>query len=371
MVKIVTVSPSIIPRDAIGHIITSAHKFYTSTAGVKSVLLSKRGYSFDYQGIYSPVDLIFNADFHEADIAIYHYGHASPLFDAFILKGNDKKKIVNYHNVTPPDATGISYNQKDWNIYLQQVRLFSQADEIWCDSHTNSQSLRDLGVIGPDINVIPPPVRVNSHCKLAGKSRNPLNMIAIGRMAASKNIIDLIRVAEMLANDKVDFNLRIIFNRSTCDENYLKVIKTSISKGNLGDRVTLFNDVSDLLLFKMLGEAQILVSTSLHEGFGMTIQEAIHSGCVPITYKGSNLSYANGGLGITCPPDVNSLYSSIRDVASSIEMGSKDWDKTTLNLDGGRFSLNEFDRLTKIAWHLATSESYERSTLNRILALNG
>jgi glycosyltransferase involved in cell wall biosynthesis len=62
--------------------------------------------------------------------------------------------------------------------------------------------------------------------------------------------------------------------------------------------VTFTGRVSDVVLHDYYGKASVYVQPSLHEGFGLSVAEAMLAGCIPVVSRAGSLPEVTGDAGI-------------------------------------------------------------------------
>lgn len=123
------------------------------------------------------------------------------------------------------------------------------------------------------MSVIPNPVSFLSgrRADLRGSSGSPKTLLAIGRLDAGKNHRDLIAAFAQIANVVPDWNLRIVGEGGLRGE-----LEYLVRRLHLESRVHLCGatkNISDEYL-----NAQLFVSSSLYESFGLVVAEALIHG---------------------------------------------------------------------------------------------
>ena len=122
------------------------------------------------------------------------------------------------------------------------------------------------------------------------------------RMALTVGVVDypnlgrkghepFVRAASLLPD--VEFTLIGVWRDSAID--YLKKIATP--------NVTFTGWVDDKTLTDYYRRASVYIQASLHEGFGMSVAEAMLAGCIPVVTKAGSLPEVVGDCGIYVPSD--------------------------------------------------------------------
>lgn len=146
---------------------------------------------------------------------------------------------------------------------------------------SNSQYTQELvkSILGVDSQVIYPPVEINRFRSELTK-REP-KIVILGRFAAEKNYELAVEIAEIVG--EVEF----IFLGSMGDPAYYKKLERIVAEKRLSHRIKFVSNVPMHVLREILGEARIYLHCRYNEPFGITVVEAIASGCIPIVPDGS------------------------------------------------------------------------------------
>ncbi|MFD2185038.1 glycosyltransferase family 4 protein [Rhodoplanes azumiensis] len=165
------------------------------------------------------------------------------------------------------------------------------------------------------------PDKVDSSRHLAGDDRlggddRPANLISVGSLVPRKGYDVLIEALARLR--AVDWRL-VIVGPQDRDPMTAAAVTASIAARGLGDRVTLAGTVSADRLAALYAEADLFVSASLFEGYGMAFAEATSFGLPVVgTTGGAIPDTVPPGAGILVPPgDVAALASALRDVIAT------------------------------------------------------
>ena len=88
----------------------------------------------------------------------------------------------------------------------------------------------------------------------------------------------------MLSTEEVDFRVALLGKNHRQDAPEFEA-----ARQRLGERVTHFGYADDNVYRDVLQEADVVVSTAIHEFFGVAIVEAMYCGCFPVVPR--RLSY--------------------------------------------------------------------------------
>jgi len=270
------------------------------------------------------VDLIVEKS-HDADILF-----VSDYLDLATLVGlapnelGRLKKIVYFHE---NQLTYPVQEVKDRDIHFAVTNLTSchAADEAWFNSEWHlrdfetslkklARKLRDGKSLHHQkaldkCRVVPLGVKLPEHFPVAKKS-GPLKILWNHRWEYDKNPEECFEVLEELANDGFDFEL------SVCGHSFVRhpEIFDQLPK-MLGNKLVHCGWLeSKEEYYAQLKNSDVVISTAIHEFFGISIVEAIHFGCYPLLPN--RLSYPE-----IIPPNLHDrhLWNSREDLKHKLE----------------------------------------------------
>lgn len=131
------------------------------------------------------------------------------------------------------------------------------------------------------IRVVPNTIRPPKGQAQAGKRTGRKTLLAVARLVPPKNMSRLIEVFARLAPDHPDWSLRIVG-----DGPQKKALARQAKRTRLGDRITLTGALDDP--YPAYEAAQLFVTASVHEAFGLTACEASAHGLPVVGYAACN-----------------------------------------------------------------------------------
>jgi L-malate glycosyltransferase len=228
----------------------------------------------------------------EGDVAIYQFSTSSAV--AGYLAERALPLIIDFHNFTGPEHFA------GWEPRTQ-MRAALAADELallaprarlgLADSAYNERALRRAGC--HDTAVVPvlvdyqrvtaaPDARVAS--ELADlRAAGGADLLFVGRIVPSKAQHELVK-ALWVYRRRHDAEARLHLVGGTSSFEYLKSLRTFIADLSLTRAVRLTGEVSDAALAAYFGAADVYLSLSVHEGFGVPLVEAMSAG-VPVVAR--------------------------------------------------------------------------------------
>lgn len=238
------------------------------------------------------------------NILIIHYsiGYGSDFF-AFVKSLPDKKILI-YHNITPPEYYRDINSEYEYHIKIgrEEIRHFRNIVELALgDSELNRQELVKLGF--KNTGVLPIIIefnkyRVNGDQKIIRKYNDSLvNILSVGRVSPNKKIEDVIKCFyyyNKYVNPKS--RLFIVGSYEGMDKYYDK-LKVLVNKLNL-KKVYFTGHVSFEELISYYKLANIFITMSEHEGFCVPLLESMYFKIPIIAYNSTAIPYTLGDSGI-------------------------------------------------------------------------
>jgi glycosyltransferase involved in cell wall biosynthesis len=236
------------------------------------------------------------------DVLLVHHslGHD---FGNWVL-GLPDRKVLFYHNITPPEFFPDDPHLRTYaEIGRRQLVEFRPATiAAIADSPFNAEELRALGY--EHVTVIPlllDTERLHAapwDATVVSANADRFTMLFVGRCARNKcqhDLIDLFR----LVNRWLDRPAELVFIGYYSDElPYVHELQKRIAAYGLGDRVRFLGHVSDATLYGWYRSADVFVSMSEHEGFGVPLVEAMAFDVPVIAHESSNVPHTLDGAGV-------------------------------------------------------------------------
>lgn len=238
----------------------------------------------------------------EKDIVLYHLSTGTQL--NYELEKVNGKKIVIYHNVTPPHFfEGYSDVSKRLCEYgLQGVKKIAEyADYCLADSSYNKRELQEMGY-NCKIDVLPILIpfddyRKTSSRKIMNRYSNDgyTNILFTGRIAPNKKQEDVIKA--FYYYNKINPKSRLFIVGSYGGmEKYYQELKTYTQK--LGLKNVIFTGhikFDEILAYYKI--ADLFLCMSEHEGFCVPLVEAMFFDVPIVAYDSSAIGDTLGGSG--------------------------------------------------------------------------
>jgi FkbM family methyltransferase len=206
-------------------------------------------------------------------------------------------KILLYHNITPPELlAGIPPLQRAAAIGREQlVQLRPHVTAALADSEFNAIELRSLG-----FDPVQACTLLFDVDELAGREPaaaepdRPFTILFVGRVIESKAQADLVAAyASFRRQFAAPSRLVLVGRIDGAGEAYLAALHDAMQAAG-ARHVQLTGLVSDAELRARYAAADLYVSLSRHEGFGVPIIEAIAAGVPVLAWPGGAVPYTLG-----------------------------------------------------------------------------
>ncbi|WP_321311672.1 glycosyltransferase [Halarcobacter sp.] len=223
-------------------------------------------------------------------VLIYHHSIGSKATD-YTLDSKANKKCMIYHNITPSDFF-INYDESFAQI-LKEGReklpaLKNKFDKVFGDSKFNCDELEYIGY--KNTKVLPLVIEPNKWSMnidnnfMKRFADGKKNILFVGRVSPNKCQHDLIELfdeyMELYGNARL-----IIAGRYLPNSLYTHKIQNKINESKYKDDIVLTGHISYQELFSCYMSADLFLSMSEHEGFGVPFVESMWFDLPILAYK--------------------------------------------------------------------------------------
>ena len=246
----------------------------------------------------------------QGDVTILHFATASPMTAALAtLPG---ARVLDYHNVTPPDflapfdarlAALAARARQDLAALAGRVDL-ALADSAFSRAELDALGFTRTAVLPVAVDVdrlrrAPPRPALAQLLTEDGLA----NILFVGRIAPNKKIEDHLRLAEHYKR-YVDAAARFIFvGRTDVVPDYFRTMQALLGEYRMTpDRFLFTGAVPEAELATYYRHAHAYVSLSEHEGFGVPLVEAMAMDVPVVAYAAAAVPETLGGAGVTFAP---------------------------------------------------------------------
>ena len=294
--------------------------------------------------------------FRLSDLFVYHYPGWYDLIES-IRKRDRGTVIFYYHNVTPPELWGTDVGRAELDRGVDATALVHYADLCITPSPYNKNILVDrFGYAADRIRVLPLAVPLERFSPGEKSSvlfeRYELHgqhvLLYVGRMAGNKRIDLLIRGLAEVKRCVPNTKLLLVG-----DDRTNPAFRSIVTEArNLADELGVADDVTwtgrVATLPPYLRLADVYVTASLHEGFGLPLIEAMASGTPVVASRAGAMPWVLGEAGrLFEPGDADDLASNVLALLEDDSLYSR---LVAAGLERSReFSLETYeDRLAEI-----------------------
>lgn len=269
-------------------------------------ILRKEGYESEIyvehigEGLGNRLKKISSYKGQEDAILLVHHSMGFDCFEKII--GLPDKKVLIYHNITPErffEDEGIKKYIRKGLAQLKEYRnhvVYSIAD--------SNYNRKDMIRQGYDkVDVMPVQVSLNRFDNLEivkeikEKYQSSKNILFVGRVVPNKCQDDLIKCFSLYAK-YFNANSRLFLAGDLGMEGYVAQLKELCREREVEDKVFFLGKVSERELKTYYELADIFLSMSEHEGFGVPLLEAMKAGVPVVAYSSSAIPETMGGAGV-------------------------------------------------------------------------
>lgn len=242
-------------------------------------------------------------ELHDDDIIIYHFASKCALFD--LVKTLPGKKILRYHNVTPPEFFA-PYDKVAENVTsegLKQVaELKNYIDYVLAVSEFNKSDLIRMGYTCK-IDVLPILIKFDDYEqtpseKVIEKYTDEIkNIVFVGRVAPNKKFEDLIKSFACYQKIYGEHARLILVGSYSEEDKYYQKLKRIENELNVKNVIfTGHIPFADILAYYKV--ADVFLCLSEHEGFCVPLVEAMYFNVPIIAYASSAIPDTLGESGL-------------------------------------------------------------------------
>ncbi|MDI6857384.1 MAG: glycosyltransferase family 4 protein [Dehalococcoidia bacterium] len=207
--------------------------------------------------------------------------------------------------------------------FIMQHLVMRRVDKIITGSHNSALSIqKTFSAPASHIEVIHDGVDIDTFRPLEGVEKEPNSILFVGNSEDRNKGARYLLEALHLLSDRPDIRLTFVDN----PKGALKMVPTLVRRWGLGTRVTFTGRVPTDELVRLYNRAEILVSPSVYEGFGLPAAEAMACGTPVIATTAGAFPevVAHDETGWLVPPgDAQALADAIRRMMSDPELRAR------------------------------------------------
>ncbi len=300
--RVVQLLPSLARGDAIGNDAICMDTVLRQAGYETRIYADYLGPGIDDSLAQAAADL---AGIKEGDLVLYHLSIGSRLNK--LVAELPCRKIYVYHNITPAyffaGCNPIMEQKAQRGLYeIGQMR--GTADMVLAVSQYNKAHLQSMGYTDP-IEVLPVLIPWEDYERAANSDilekyqDGRYNILFAGRIAPNKKQEDLIAAFYEFHKNYCSQSRLILVGNEAGMESYGREIRRYVSALGLGsDEVVFTGHVSFEELLGFYQVADVFLSLSEHEGFGVPLVEAMHFSVPIVAFDAAAVGETLGGSGI-------------------------------------------------------------------------
>ncbi len=231
--------------------------------------------------------------------------HGIPFFTPLYVR---IKKLAFIHEVAK-EVWGLNPWPKPFNLlpaflgmYLEPLifKILYKKIPFMTVSKSTKDDLIEWGIPDKNITIIHNGINIPKDVKIFEKEKEP-TLIFLGVLSRDKGIEDALEVFSILPT-KVKWKFWVVGRGG---KEYLKHLKFLCKKLNIEKQVIFYDFVDERRKFELLSRANLLINTSIREGWGLVVIEAASVGTPTVGYNVAGLrdSIKNGITGLLCNPN--------------------------------------------------------------------
>jgi glycosyltransferase involved in cell wall biosynthesis len=248
-------------------------------------------------------DEILSFDDYEDDptnLILVHYSLGT-YHDSWISQLRSFRVLV-YHNITPyyffPPDSELRRLADSGRRQLAQWAKDRHFTGAIADSEFNAEELAAWGYSPVEpIGLLVDLDRIRNHAwntGVAGEIQGPRNLLFVGRLCTHKGQLGLVRMMGCLGAI-MDLPVRLLLAGAAVADAYETDVRNAITRLGLEGKVAILGKREDEDIYALYRSADLYVSLSQHEGFGMPLVEAMAFD-LPV------LAFAAGSVAATLGP---------------------------------------------------------------------
>ena len=240
------------------------------------------------------------------DVVVYQFATASLM--APWLAGRSEALVVNYHNITPSElmapwdhhlALGQERASEDLAVLAPRTTL-AIADSAYNERHLELAGFAATAVVPPSAaldedvasRALPKPTQAQGD-----HTRKGAVWLVVGRVAPNKAIEHTIAaLAVARQHHDAAATLRIVGKPAT--DTYERALRRYVADLGLEHAVTFSGYATDAMVAAAYADADVLVVTSEHEGFGVPVVEAMSAGLPVVAFDQGAVPEVLGDAGV-------------------------------------------------------------------------
>lgn len=216
------------------------------------------------------------------DVVNTHFVVPSGPVGQLLARFNGAPNVLSVHGGDLFDPSKQSSPHRHAWLRVPIRYMLNAADEVVGQSRDTVRHVAEIYGVRRPIELIPlgierPPAVTGAPREELGLARNAFVMVTVGRLVARKSTLQLVHALAACAQP--DAHLVVVG-----DGPDTPALQSAAAAAGVAERVHLLGHVTDTQKYRALAAADIFVSTSQHEGFGLVFLEAMSFGLPVVCY---------------------------------------------------------------------------------------
>jgi len=219
--------------------------------------------------------------------------------------------VATIHHPISVDMAAALAEAKNWlkrfrvaifySFLIMQGVVSRRMDRVVTVSKTSAEdAIRAFKLRQDRVRIVHNGIDTGIFRRLDHVEKEPNSLVIVGKTEDKKKGVHLLLKAVQLLKDDVDVKVKVV-GKQDADDGYRRKL---VQELGIGDRVTFTGHVGADKLAQLYSSAEIAVTASLYEGFGLPAAEAMACGTPVIATRAGALPEIVGehGTGILVPP---------------------------------------------------------------------
>lgn len=233
---------------------------------------------------------------------IFHHGFGSDLVDDLLQIPS--KLLLVYQNITPPEYFRFVSPELAQGAIRGREQLADLSHKVSMGIGTSTYNLRELQAVGFEKTALIPLSFDPGHLQIEPAPRSVLQpegdgplLLFVGRIAPNKRQEDLVKLMDCFS--RIDPSARMALVGNPWLEGYVSWLEDLIEDFGLTGRIAMPGKVSLAELVSYYQHADLYISMSEHEGFGVPLIESMYFKLPILAYAAAAVPDTLGGAGMT------------------------------------------------------------------------
>lgn len=193
------------------------------------------------------------------------------------------------------------------HVVLEKNLVSYAGKLVLANSHYTAQEIRKYS--GKDVQVLYPPYTSTVNGNQTNSKRNLV--VTVSRFESNKKLENIPQIAAQTSKDITFAIIGRLYDRAT-----LASLEATVKKMDLTERIKFYPDLPAQQKLQLLSNAKVYLHTMVGEHFGISIVEAMASGCIPIVHN-------SGGMKEFVPAP--NRYETLQEAADKIDSAINNW----------------------------------------------